>query len=183
MKKIFFLIAFASIFLMLTCSNSANDMPSNLPVSLPPPIIHSFDTIPCEEVLLNGKLKMLSNKRQLIAVLGYPDSSSSYIDEESGYRKQALNYGQNVLCLYPKRMTSIVIADSSLSLMRYNIRVGQSVDSLAAIFPNSYRHPSMEEFKSLDIDFLPCGKSNIGYIGISFDTNRRISRIVIGFLE
>ena len=118
--------------------------------------VKSQDSVLREAFKINDASTIGDSKSSVLLALGTPTNESVHINELEGVNELILHYGECSLFFRNNILVSFELKDNSLSLF-YNsteIKVGDNISTLGAIFPNSYNQRDQMEFKTMHIKLM-----------------------------
>jgi len=122
---------------------------------------------------INGQFLLTKDKSVLIQNFGQPQTISKDYWETTNDTATVYHYNGVVFYIVKNLVYSFTITGSQYNFSPYNIKVGENMDRLQAIFPLSYEHRQGSKGKSLYLLI----KGNDSFVEIYADSSGIIKSI------
>ena len=125
---------------------------------------------------INNSISIGSTKSNAISFLGLPSKSTNYFNEIEDVNEELLHYGNSILIFHDNKLKGFELKDNSISLFydSSQIIIGSNINSIQAIFPESYAQRDQQEYYSVHIKLTSAFNGGLQqeideYINVKFD--------------
>ena len=130
------------------------------------------DTIDSSEITINGINCLSKNVDFLTEHFGSADSIQDYYFEMDEIMSQIYNYDGILFYVINDKVNSFEITNSNYAFTNHNIKIGDSINTLEALYPISYANR--------EVDSLSLPLSDMDFFVVIFFSNSKITKIRLG---